>query len=196
VKKRHLPLACLLIVASLALAACGSSSSSDEDQIEEAIQTAATSEDPTNCTELSTLAFVEQSQDGKGQKAIEECEKEAEEGGDEARSVAVSKVKVDGEDASADVEFSGGGFDGQVLALGLVKEDDQWKLDEITGFAKLDKAVLVKTLGAQFESTGEIGKGQIDCILAGIEEASQEEVEELLLSGSSEQFVALAEGCA
>jgi hypothetical protein len=195
-KKLHLLLPCLLIASAFALTACGSSSgSSDEGQIEEAIQTA-TKPDPADCTKFQTQAFVEQSSDETGKAAIKSCEKEAEEPTNTAESVTVTNVEVDGSKATADAAFVGSGFDGQTLTVALVEEGGRWKLDKVTGFAKLDKPALEKTFEKEFEASEELNKAQIGCIVGGIGKASQTEIEELLLSGSSKAFVELAEGCA
>jgi hypothetical protein len=195
-KKRHLLLPCLLVASAFALTACGSSGSSgDEGQIEEAIQTA-TKPEPGDCTKFETQAFVEQSSDETGKAAIETCEKEAEKPTNTAKSVATSNIAVNGSKATADAAFVGSGFDGQTLTVALVKEGGRWKLDKVTGFAKLDKAALEKTFEKEFEASGELNKTQIGCIVDGIGKASQPEIEELLLSGSSQAFVELAERCA
>jgi hypothetical protein len=197
-KKRHLLLPCLLVASAFALVACGSSSSSgssDEVQIEEAIQTA-TKPEPADCTKFETQAFVEQSSDKTGRAAIKSCEKEAEEPTNAAESVTTTNIEVNGSKATADAAFVGSGFDGQTLTVALLKEGGQWKLDKVSGFAKLDKAALEKTFEKEFEASGELNKTQISCIVDGIGKASQPEIEELLLSGSSKAFVELAERCA
>ena len=197
--KRRL-LSCLMIgsalVLALALAACGGSGgSSDESQIEEAIETSATTADPTNCTKFETLNFAEQGSNTEGQKAVVECEKEAKNTESNAKSVTVSKVEVEGSKATANAAVTGGGFDGQTVEIALVKEGEQWKLDEITGFAKLDQAKVVAALAEQFEKSGEVEASIATCIEEGFEEASQPEIEELLLSGSPEPIEELAKEC-
>jgi hypothetical protein len=142
--KRRLVFPLLLIVSALALVACGSGSS-DESQIEEAVETSATSTDPADCTKLATQRFVEQTTQSEGAEAVKKCEKEA--SNDEgAKSATVSNVEVDGSKASADVALTGGGFDGQEVEVALVKQGDQWKLDELTGFAKFNEAKVIETL--------------------------------------------------
>jgi hypothetical protein len=196
VNKRYLLLPCLLIISALALAACGSSGSNDEGEIEEAIETSATSPDPANCKKLSTQAFMEQSTSASGKEAVEQCEEDAGEPENNAESVEVTKVEVEGEEATADAAFTGGSFDGQTVEVALVKEGDQWKLNEIEGFAKLDKTALVEALETQFEAgESELSEETTACILEGFEESSQPEIEELLLSGSSEPIEELAKEC-
>jgi hypothetical protein len=194
-QKRLLLVPCLLIVSAFVLSACGGGGgSSDESQIEEAIETSATSSDPANCTELQTQEFAEQTTSNEGPAAVKECEAEAKKG-NEAESVEVSNIETEGSEASAEAAFTGSSFDGQTLELGLVKEGGQWKLNEVAGFAKLDKPRLVEALAKQFESGGEVSEGLATCVEEGFEEASQPEIEELLLSGSSEPIEKLAKEC-
>jgi ABC-type glycerol-3-phosphate transport system substrate-binding protein len=196
-KLRHLLLPSLLLLSALALAACGGggSDSGDEEAVEAAIVRSATTADPANCTEVETQAFVEQSSDAKGATALKECEKEATDASNNAKTVKVTKIKIDGDEATADAAISGGGFDGQVISIALVEEDGSWKLDQLTGFAKLDTAKLAQVFGEKLEETGELTAVQTSCIVEGVEAASKEEAEELVLSGSSDPLVELAEGC-
>jgi len=194
-KKRNFLLGFLLIVSAFALAACGSSES-DEDKVVDVIETSVTSNDPADCTTLVTQAFVEQGSDESGKAAIKDCEEEAEDEEETAESAEVTDVEVDGEKATANVAISGGGFDGQTVSVAVVKDGDQWKLDEITSIVKLDNAALAKTLETQFEDPEvKLSEAAIECIVGTVEEADTGEVEELLLSGSSEIFVELAEVC-
>ncbi len=193
--KRHLLLPVLLLISALALAACGSSGSSDESQIEEAIEKSATSTDPAACTEFGTQSFLEQSTQESGQAAVKRCEKEAGEPQTHAESVEVTEVEVEGEEATADAAISGGSFDGQTLEVALTKEEGQWKLNELTGFAKLDTAKLAEAFEKEFTKSGEISESLSSCIVEGIEESSQSEIEELILSGSPEGFEELAKEC-
>lgn len=186
-----------LIASAIVLSACGGGGgSSDESEIEEAIQTSATSEDPADCTKLATQNFEEQSTESEGAAAVKECEKEASEPESHAESVAVSEVEVEGSKASAEAAVTGGSLDGQTLEIALVKESGQWKLNEVTGFAKLDKAKLVEAFEREFaKSSSEVPEELATCVEEGLEEASQPEIEEYLLSGSPEGIEGLAEEC-
>lgn len=192
-----LSLACLVLASALALAACGGGDDSgDEGKIEETIETSITSSDPSKCTDLMTQAFVEQNSGLTGKEALEDCEDEAGDTSDDPDSVTVSAIEVDGSDATAQVGFVGGGFAGQKVDVALVEADDQWRLDEISGFAKLNSDALAKTLEEQFEAVSdEITPDQISCIGDAIRDAPQEEIEELLLGGSSDKFVEFVEAC-
>jgi len=182
-----------LIAASLTFAACGGGES-DEDKISAAIETAATSTDPADCSALTTLSFMEQTESEEGKAALKACEKDATDGSTNPDSVTVSEVEVDGSAATADVAFVGGNLDGQALTIGLVEEDGDWKLDQLESFTKFDKA---KIVAAFTEGLGEaeLSDEQASCIVEELEASSNEELEELVLSGSSEGFVAIAENC-
>ena len=196
-KKRHLLLPCLLIVSALALVACGGGGSSAESEIEEAIETSATSGNPANCTKLQTANFVEQSTSESGKEATKTCEEEAKKDPESrAESVEVTDVEVDGSKATANAALSGGAFDGQTLSIALVEEDGGWKLDELTGFAKFDQGAIAQVFETQLEKSGELNSKQTSCIVEGIEEMPQGEIEEVILSGNSTPIEELAEGCA
>jgi hypothetical protein len=194
VKKRLLLLPCLVIAAACVLSACGSSGSSEESQIEEAIETSATSTNPANCTKLQTQKFLEQSTSTEGPEALKKCEAESNKA-EKAKSVEVSNVEVEGSEASAEAAITGSAFDGQTLEVGLVKEGEQWKLNEIAGFAVLNKTKLVKALATEFESGEEVSEELASCVEEGFEESSQSEIEEYLLSGSPKPVEELAEEC-
>ncbi len=194
-KKRHLLLLSALIVSALALVACGGSGSSDEDRIEEAIETSATASDPANCTKLETVAFSEQSSGESGKAAIKACEEAAKDPEGKAESVAVSEVEVDSAKATANVAVTGGSLEGQTASIALVEEDGQWKLDQITGFVKLDQAQLAKVFAEQLEKGGEVEPEVTACVVAGIEEAPKEEAEEFVLDPANQALGELAESC-
>jgi hypothetical protein len=192
VRKSALIGGCLIFVA-LFLAACGGGES-EEDKIVSAIETSATTNDPSACTEFATESFNEQITGEEGKAALKECEKNAEEE-ESAESADVSNVAVDGSTATADVALAGGGFAGQTLAVSLVEEGDQWKMDEVTGFAELDTPRLVETLEEKLGEAGEIPQGVVACIGEDVEESSQAEIEELFFTRSFEGFTELVEGC-
>jgi hypothetical protein len=186
----------LAVLAALSLAACGGGSESDEDKITDVITEAAVEEKPEHCTELLTQKFNEQTQKVSGEEAVEECEEEAEDG-DNAEAVEVTNVQVNGGGAKADVAFTGSDFDGQTLTVALVEDGDQWKLDEVVGFAKFDREKLLSGLGESLEEDSEGGKEAevSECVLEGLEELDDESLESIFVSPSAEAIVELAEAC-
>jgi hypothetical protein len=196
IKRILVPLA-LLALAALMLTACGGGGSSDEDKITETIETAATTSDPSNCTELETLSFVEQNTTEKGKAAVKTCEEEAEAGEEEAEGANVSNVSVDGSKATAEAEFEGGSLGSQSLEVELVEEDGTWKLDQIAGFANYDGKALGAAFQKQFEEEpGELEPEQAKCISGKIAALSQEEAEKDFFGGSAEPIIEVAQSCA
>jgi hypothetical protein len=188
-----LPLAVLAL--AFGLVACGGGES-DEDKIVEAIETSATSTDPADCKELATQAFLEQTELEQGGAAVKSCEEGAEDTADDPDSVEVSKVEVDGSDATADVAFEGGSFDGQTLSVALVEEEDQWKLDEVASFAKLDQEKLATSLEEAFQSGDEpLDPALATCFGEVIRELDKSQVEEVVIGGTSDPIVEIIEGC-
>jgi ABC-type glycerol-3-phosphate transport system substrate-binding protein len=167
----------LLLSLALGLAACGGGGESDEDKIVSTIEEAATSNDPSVCSETQTLSFMEQTTGSSGKEAEKECKQEAESGEDQPDSVKVSTVEVDGGSATAEAEFKGGPFDAQTLELALVEEDGDWKLDELSGFANFDSESLVDAFAEQIESEPGIEPEMAECFVEGIEGLSDSELE-------------------
>ncbi len=193
-RKRLLLLPCILILSALALTACGSSSG-DDGEIEEAIETSATSTDPADCKKLNTQQFMEQTTQESGSAALKSCEVEAkEEKG--AKSVSVSAVEVDGSDATAEVALSGGSLDGQTLELALVKGGDQWQLNEVVKFTKFNQTKLAESLEASLaEASSEVDPKFGSCVVEAFKEGSQAEVEELLFGSSPKALEEVLEAC-
>jgi len=194
--KKRLLVPSALILAALALTACGGGES-DEAKIVKVIETAETTANPRNCTELQTQRFNDQVTQRSGEAGTEACEKEAKAGEAQAKAVNVSKVTVKDEKATAEVEFKGGPLDSQTLEVALVEAGGDWKLDQVEGFADYDG----KALGAAFEERFEekpegLSPKQAKCISRKIAASSESEAETLFFGGSSEPIIALAESCA
>jgi hypothetical protein len=170
----------ITVLAPIALAACGSSGNSDdENQITDAITKAATSGDPAACTEVQTQRFTEQTSGGGGD-AVKSCEKDA---ADSASStVKVSNIKVDGDTATAEAKLTGGFVDGQTLDVNLVKDGDQWKLDQLTGFADFDREAFLKSVLAEVTKDPSATAQALACLKVQFDKASDESLEQILLS--------------
>jgi hypothetical protein len=195
IKRLLVPLA-LLALAALAVTACGGGGSSAEDEVTEVIEQAATTKDPSSCTELQTLRFTEQNTGEKGKAAIKSCEESAKEE-EQAEEAKVSNVSVIGEKATAEAEFIGGSLGSQTLAIALVEEGGDWKLDQIEGFANYNGKALEETFLKRFEESPEgLTKKQYTCIAEGIGKASTAEAEAMFLSGASTKIEELAKSCA
>ena len=189
------PLA-LLAAAPFLLAACGGDDSSqDEDDITAAIERAATTDDAANCTEVQTAAFTEQIEFTQGEEAIAACEESAGNGEVAGESVEVLSIEVDGDSATAEVAFTGGGLNGQTAAISLVKEDDQWKLDSLDEFTSFDKEAFTAGLLEGAAEDGELPQEAADCLTQAIESTPDEELQTIYLSGDEDQLVGLFGNC-
>jgi copper chaperone CopZ len=199
VKKKVLVLPLLLLAAALALTACGGggsgSSGGEEATIEEAIEESATSADPSKCTELQTPLFNETESGDKGAAATKACEEEAESDENNAESVTVSDVQVNGEKATAEVEVEGTGLNDQTVELEVLKEEGNWKLNKFLGFTKFDAAalgeVLEEELGKQEGVSGKLAK----CVAEGVAEVSQAEAESMVFEKNLESVKKIAGAC-
>lgn len=190
----------ILTVAVLVPTACGDdgdgdgATSADREQITEAIDEAATSTDPSVCTELQTERFNEQLNFEEGSAATEQCEEDT--GENRADSVDVAEIGVDGNAATAEAAISGGGLDGQTLGLELVKAGEQWKLDQITDFVELDREALNAAFTEMIEAEGDETPEELrECIVDEFESFSDQEVEDLYLSGDPEETVQAFSAC-
>lgn len=198
--KRLLLLPCLLALSALALSACGGGGSDETSKVEETIETAATTTDPADCSKTQTQKFMEQTSDESGKDALKECEKEAE-NEEGAESVKVSNVDVSGSSATGEAALSGGNLDGQTLEVALVKEGDQWKLNEVVKFTNFDQEKLVETFEREIEkeveeSPGKVNSKSADCFIEAIKQADKAEIEGLILGGSSKTLEGAIEHCA
>lgn len=201
--KRLASLLCLSILLACGLSACGggggdgsSSSDSAVAEIEGVVKDSAVQSDPSSCTELNTQRFDEQLAHEEGAKAVKLCEEEAESDSPKASDVTVTNVKIDGSKATLEAAIEGTIFNGQTIAVALVKEGDQWKVDQITKVVKLDATKLEETFAERLEETGELSDAQVSCIAGAIGGASQKQAEEVLLSNSAQPLIELAEDCA
>jgi hypothetical protein len=184
--KRLLLLPCILILSALALGACGGGSG-DEGEIEEVIETSATSTDPADCLGLQTQAFMEQIAQESGVAAVKACEEEAE-NEEGAESASVSSLEIDGSSATAEVAFGGGSLDGQAVKVALVEDGDQWKMDEAVEFTEFDQDKLVEGFeAALLKDPSEVNLGFANCVIDVFRQGSQSEVEELLFGGGLEE---------
>jgi hypothetical protein len=201
VKKSLLILPLVLLASALALSACGGGSSSssgggDETAIEEAIETSATSTNPSKCSEVQTEAFNETETGVSGAGSLKACEEATEEeAGEPAESVTVSTVEVEGESATAEVGIDGSPLSGQTVELELAKEEGNWKLNEFLGFAKYDGAAIGEAIEGQLAGEEGVSASLAKCVSEGIAEMSQEEAEALIFEKNEEGVEEIAQNC-
>jgi hypothetical protein len=203
VKKSRLILPLVLLASALALAACGgggsSSSSGGGDEnaaIEEAIETAATSTDPSKCSEVQTENFNEIETGKTGEAALKTCEKEVEEGDDQAESVTVTNVEeVEEGTAAAIAEVEGSVMNGQAVAVVLKDEEGAWKLDEFMGFAKFDPAALGSALEELLNEEEGADPTKVACVAEGVAGMTEEEAEAMIFEKDQEGLEEILAGC-
>jgi hypothetical protein len=193
----------VLLAAALALSACGgggsssSSSSGGEDAaIEKAIETSATSSDPSKCSEVQTQSFNEKETSTTGEESLEACEERVpEEEGELAESVTVSKVEIEGEEGAAAVAVEGGSLGGQTIAAGLLKERGDWKVDSFFAFIKYDPASLAEALEETLGEQEGVSPELAACVAEGVEEMTEEEAELLVFEKENEGFEEILAAC-
>jgi hypothetical protein len=191
--KRLLFLPFAVLVVALALGACGGSAD-ETGEVEEVIEASATTTDPADCKKLQTQQFMEQISRESGQAAVESCEADAED--DEGVSDAtVSTVEVDGSNATAETALEGGGLDGQTIEVALLKDGDQWKMNEVVKFTDFDHAHLVQGLEEELADTDESEAKFASCFVEAFKRASEDEVEELIFGKSPQALEEVFEGC-
>ena len=188
--KRAIVMLAAALLATFALAACGGdddnggSSSADEEGITTAIEAAATSGDPSACTQYQTQNFIEQTNGATGEAAVKSCEEDADQG--VADSVDISDIEVDGSAATAKAAVTGSTFDGQTLDIALVKEGDVWKLDKFNGFEDFDKDAMIASFKTELEKDPSIPQAGVDCVVQQFENASDEDIEGFFTEQNSE----------
>jgi hypothetical protein len=183
-----------LLAAAFALVACGGGGD-DEGDITDVLTTSVKSTDPADCTKLETQQFVEQTEFSTGPEAVTECQQDASDTSDDPDSVDVTDIQVDGDNATANVAFTGGSFGGSTLTVALVKDGDQWKLDRITDIVTLDVATFKQSFADRLAASGDVPAQVKSCIGQAIQGASEDQIKQALLSGTEQDLVALFSQC-
>ncbi len=171
-KSRHLlPIPCLLIACALALAACGGDAGGDN------ADAAGSSEPvPKPIEKAVTTAVVNPQYD------VDELK--------------ITRVRIEGDEATAETELTGGTLDGQSVAVVLVKDKKRWKVKELARFTGLDKPLLVKRFEEANKALPEkLTAAQVRCLTDQFQDASQETVEAMLLDHAKAAFLELGKPC-
>jgi hypothetical protein len=191
----------IFIVLVIGLGGCGGSedettAEGDTAAVSEAIEGFATNADPTACQDVATEHFLRQTEFSSIHEAVERCQEEAHQKFDDPSSIDVLQVEVDGSSATADVAFEGGSYDGQTLSVELVKEGGRWKMDSLTGFAEFDKDKLMTAFEEGLKRVGGArAEPLVRCYGDAIRALPDDEAEEVMLSGSQKQLLALWRHC-
>lgn len=187
--------ALVLLILALGFVACGGGSGeSDEEKVEAVIKTALTSTDPSACGESRTMDFMEETAEATGAKAERECEEDVASRENLPSSVKVSKIEVEGGKATAEVHFEGGDPDGLVVNVALVEEDGNWKIDDFTDLAGLDRKRFTARIERAFKQEG-LGRPEVRCLVAALDKLPEDEFEEVALGGDEEVITEISGRC-
>jgi hypothetical protein len=119
----------LLVVAVLALAACGDDDEQDIEQtVRDFVSASSEPDAETFCGEIVTQEFLEQATGATGDRAEDECRRQLEDTpGVDAELVEIRSTEIDGEEARvrAVIKTQGGS---STQTLRLEQEDGKWKL--------------------------------------------------------------------
>jgi hypothetical protein len=193
-----------VVVAALALAACGGSGDdgnsealggADQAEIAHAVRTAATSSDPDDCTRVETQRYLEQIHFVTGSAAVNACRQDAPDTSDDPDSVDVADIEVDGTNATANETFHGGGFDGSTLSLALIRQGDQWRVDEITGVPTFDLPAFEKAFTQRLSSREGVSGAGTACVTKALNSAGPDAVKGALIGGDASQLLSLIGPC-
>jgi DNA-binding transcriptional MerR regulator len=184
-----------LLLVSVGLSACGGGDgANDERKVEEAIEFALTSTDPSACGEYRTVAFMEETTSATGAAAERECEESVKSRASLPDSVTVSKIEIEDGEASAEVAFEGGDGDGLVLNVVLVEDEGSWKIDDFTGVAGVDRDRLVARIVKQLEKQGMSARG-VRCMADGLSKLPPAELERAVFGEGDRVATGIAEDC-
>jgi len=173
--------ALVLLVLALGISACGGGDGeSDEEKIEKTIEVAWTEPGPEACGESRTIAYMEDLSDAKGEEAEADCEESVADRENMPTAVAVSKIEVGDEGATAEVAMTGGEQDGLVVKMALVEEDGTWKIDEVVELVSLDRESFTGKIEDEFRKEG-LEAPEIRCLVSKIDQFSQSDFEQLAL---------------
>lgn len=193
---RRLSLA-LLGLAALGLSACGGGEGGDEEAIRTVIEASATSTDPADCRRYATINMLEQSTKVQGEAAVRACEEAKLEAHELPTVVEVTRIEIDGDEATAQVATVDGAYSEQEPKIALVEEDGSWKEDEVLEFAGFDREAFLLEFGREIMSRARTAAhAQANaCALRQFERLGDSELEAVLLDPSQEAINDLVRAC-
>jgi hypothetical protein len=141
--------------------------SGEEQVVRDVVQEAMTTTDPSACTELVTLALVEQTSGERGAAALKACRDDADHPA--ATSLKIDAVRVSGPRASADIRPSGGALPFKTATIGLRKSGGKWKVSRLKS-GVLDREAFFAVLRRQFaEPPDAVPQAIADCAAKDLE---------------------------
>ncbi len=191
-------LALAVVGVALVLAGCGGGDGGgDEEKVRAVIEASATSTNPADCRRHSTLHMLERSYKVQGQAAVRACEETKLEARDLPSAVEVTRIEIDGTDASAQVASVDGAYDEQEVVIALVEENGTWKEDDILEFAVFDREAFILEFGREVME-GAVTPAQVQastCVIDQLERYDDAELEALLLDPSPQPIIDLVRPC-
>lgn len=154
----------------------------DEEQIEETIETQVLSSDPATCGVVQNQRYLEENTGKSGLAALEACRAAKVATGSLADRVEIQNIKIKGSTATATVFPRRDGAELEPLILSLAKEGGRWKLDRLERLARIDRGEFVDSLldGLAGQEGLEITATVSACIDRSVRKMPRDELEDLL----------------
>ena len=119
----------VVVVLVLVLAGGGDDGGGPEEEVRDRIEEISTGKDPEICETGYTATFLQKATGRSGSEAAELCRQQVPE--NKTTGVEIKDLEVSGERATATVIEDGGNYDGEDLEVTLVKQADEWKVDDL-----------------------------------------------------------------
>jgi hypothetical protein len=100
-----------------------------------------------------------------------------------AGSVTISKLEIKPDKATAELAVKGGFYDGQVLAITLVKDGGQWKMDSVDRIIDFDAGHFAVAFAKTHHEAGDLKAHQVACVTHSLESVSPDVLEKVMLAG-------------
>jgi len=114
-----------------------------------------------------------------------------------AEGARVVAAEIDGDEATAEVELTGGTLDGQTVEATLSRDKKGWKLEKFEEFIDLDETQLREKYREVTENLPEkLGPPIVDCLAENFSELPQDKVEAMYLDREQALFRELGKSCA
>lgn len=191
----------VLVLSSFALAACGGSSS-PEDEVTDTVNQILEAKEPeqveTACRDLTTPRFLEEVYGGDVDKCIEQPLSD-DSSIDDPGEVSVDSVEIDGEKAAVKIVTVGGDTDGNDGTWTMAEEDGEWKLDRLEDdFLRSTFAVSVNIVDEGVVSY----EPMRECMSAQVAKLKSPQLRELMFqvyadekSKATQSFLTIAKKC-
>jgi hypothetical protein len=141
----------------------------DSDGLREMLSKTFTENDPKQCTQNMTRAFLRHSF-GATAGTLDRCHRSNTPQSDTyAESVTIESVTATGSSAIAVIKLSGGPSDGTTSTYRVVRENRNWKLDQLTDL-QIDRARLDQTLTNELGERGYL-PAETTCAMAKYDQA-------------------------